>query len=126
MLKNIFLIGIFLIIQSCTTTEKIKNHSNENGLSKEQIADTIYSNIKDINSCYEIGLKENSQLSGRFVASFKIDSKGYVKLPLIVDSTLGSKNTESCVISKLSSWQFPVPVGGEEVTVKYPFKLERK
>ncbi len=64
-------------------------------------------------------------LSGRFVISFIINIQGQVKLASVVESTLGSKVTEDCAVSKSLSWPFPAPVGGVDVSVKYPFKLEK-
>ena len=37
------------------------------------------------------------------------------------ETTLRDRTVESCVASKIRTWRFPIPKGGGEVFVTYPF-----
>lgn len=109
---------------SCST--KGKNIPKpEKGLSQDQITETINSNMKDIISCYKKGLSDNPQLQGRLVLIWTIGLDGKVKLVEVAESTLDN-STNNCCMEKVKFWQFDQLAGGEEVLVKFPFKLVRK
>ncbi|RYZ78956.1 MAG: AgmX/PglI C-terminal domain-containing protein [Proteobacteria bacterium] len=39
--------------------------------------------------------------------------------------SMNSKIIEDCIVMRLKTWQFPLPQGGVDVKVSYPFVLRR-
>lgn len=95
------------------------------GLDRDQIAAVINRNRGQIVYCYEQGLQNQPQLTGRVTVDFVIGASGRITKASIAQSSLGSKAVESCMLSKMRGWQFPRPVGKVNVDVLYPFELRR-
>ena len=95
------------------------------GLDKDQIAAVINRNLGQVRFCYEQGLQGNAALNGRVVAGFVIGGNGLVKTAEVENTTLNAKAVEECLIMRLKSWKFPLPEGGVDVQVSFPFVLRR-
>lgn len=95
------------------------------GLDRDQIAAVINRNIGQVTYCYEQGLKDTPGIRGRIAIDFVIGGTGSVKTAHVDSTSLNSKQVEDCIVMRLKTWKFPVPEGGVDVQVKYPFKLER-
>ncbi|MBC7753284.1 MAG: AgmX/PglI C-terminal domain-containing protein [Moraxellaceae bacterium] len=95
------------------------------GLDRDQIAAVINRNIGQVTYCYEQGLKDTPGIRGRIAIAFVIGGTGSVKSANVDSTSLNAKSVEDCIVMRLKTWKFPVPEGGVDVQVKYPFKLER-
>lgn len=95
------------------------------GLDKDQIAAVINRNLGQVRFCYEQGLQGTPSLNGRVVAGFTIGGNGLVKTADVENTTLNSKVVEECLMMRLKSWKFPLPEGGVDVKVSFPFVLRR-
>ncbi len=95
------------------------------GLDRDQIAAVINRNKGQIIYCYEQGLQGQSSLSGRVDTDFIINAEGRISISKVDHTSLHSQLVESCILAKMKTWQFPHPVGGVDVNVKYPFELRR-
>jgi hypothetical protein len=95
------------------------------GLDRDQIAAVINRNQGQIRFCYEQGLQSDPALNGRVAVDFTIGGNGLVKEAAIESSTLKAKTVEECILMRLKSWKFPLPDGGVDVKVSYPFTLRR-
>ena len=95
------------------------------GLDRDQIAAVINRNIGQVTYCYEQGLKDTPGIRGRIAIAFVIGGTGSVKSANVDSTSLNAKSVEDCIVIRLKTWKFPVPEGGVDVQVKYPFKLER-
>jgi outer membrane biosynthesis protein TonB len=93
----------------------------EGGLDGDVIADVIRRNLGQIRYCYERQLSSNPDLYGKLLVRFTIDSGGGVMEPKIDTSTLKSSLVEGCVLRRVAGWKFPLPKGGTQVRVSYPF-----
>ncbi len=93
------------------------------GLDPDVIAAIIRRYLPQIQHCYEQQLALNPKLKGKVAVSFTIAGNGRVKKAKIIESSLKSKATESCIVKKVLKWKFPKPRGGGTVGVKYPFLL---
>lgn len=93
----------------------------EGGLDRDVIADVIKRNLGQIRYCYERQLSSNPELYGKLLVKFTIDASGGVISPAIDTSTLKSSLVEGCVLRRLAGWKFPLPKGGTQVRVSYPF-----
>lgn len=95
------------------------------GLDRDAIAAVIQKNLGQVRFCYEQGLQSDPALNGRVSIGFTIGGNGLVKAAGIDNTTLNSKTVEDCLMMRLRSWKFPLPEGGVDVKVSYPFVLRR-
>jgi len=95
------------------------------GLDRDQIAAVINRNQGQVRFCYEQGLQSDPALNGRVAVDFTIGGNGMVKEAGVGSSTLKAKTVEDCIVMRLKSWKFPLPDGGVDVKVSYPFTLRR-
>ncbi|MCM2282879.1 MAG: AgmX/PglI C-terminal domain-containing protein [Bdellovibrionaceae bacterium] len=95
------------------------------GLDFDLVADVISKNIGQIRFCYEQGLQGDPQLAGRVEVAWTINGNGQVTTAGVANTTLNSKIVEDCILLRLRSWKFPLPEGGVDVKVSYPFLLRR-
>lgn len=97
----------------------------EGGLDLDMVSDVIRRNMGQIRFCYEQGLQLDPSLAGRVGVRFVISGSGQVKLADVENTTLNSKQIEECIVMRLKSWKFPLPDGGVDVKVSYPFSFKR-
>ena len=95
------------------------------GLERSQIDEVIRRNLGQVRFCYEQGLQGTPALSGRVAMGFTIGGDGAVKFAQVESSSMGNKGVEDCISMRLKTWKFPVPQGGVDVKVTYPFNLRR-
>lgn len=98
----------------------------DGGLDRDAVARVMEANKGQVLFCYEQGLRSDSNLAGRIALRFSIGSDGRVSIASVASSTLNSKVVEDCVLQRLKMWQFPIPKGGMEVKISYPYMLKRK
>jgi hypothetical protein len=97
----------------------------DGGLDRDLIAEVVRRNQGQIMFCYEQGLQGDPRLSGRVAIKWTIGANGQVKTAQVDGSTVNSKIVEDCILARLKSWKFPLPQGGVDVSVSYPFMLKR-
>lgn len=97
----------------------------EGGLDRDLIADVVNRNMGQIRFCYEQGLQGDPALAGRVAIGWTIGSNGQVKTAQVENTSLNSKLVEDCILLRLRTWKFPLPQGGSDVKVSFPFVLRR-
>ncbi|MCB0393646.1 MAG: AgmX/PglI C-terminal domain-containing protein [Bdellovibrionales bacterium] len=97
----------------------------EAGIGVDDIAAVVMKNIGQVRYCYEKGLQNTPGISGRVSYDWVIGSNGLVKSASLKQTTLNSSDVESCILSRLKTWKFPLPKSGADVRVSYPFLLKR-
>ncbi len=93
----------------------------EGGLDRDAIAEVIKRNIGQIRYCYERQLSSNPDLYGKVLVKFVIGADGILGSQKIDNSTLKSDMVEGCILRRMAGWKFPLPKGGTQVRVSYPF-----
>jgi hypothetical protein len=91
----------------------------------ELIRKVVHDHRAQIRACYELELNQKPKLAGKVTSAWTIDSNGVVTESHVAESTLGDKNVERCVTNRIKTWRFPLPKGGGEVFVTYPFLFTR-
>jgi hypothetical protein len=87
----------------------------------ELIRKVVHEHRAQIRTCYETQLNTRPNLAGKLVSAWTIDQSGTVTEAHTQESTLRDRTVEQCVASKIKTWRFPIPKGGGEVFVTYPF-----
>lgn len=95
----------------------------DGSIDRGAIAAALEAHRDEFRLCYERELNaEYPDLSGTVRTSFVIGSSGRVSRAGVEQSTIGNPNVDRCVVTVLKRIQFPIPSGGTEVTVRYPFR----
>jgi hypothetical protein len=87
----------------------------------ELIRKVVHEHRAQIRTCYETQLNTKSDLAGKVVSAWTIDPQGNVTESHTQETSLNDKAVEQCVAAKVKTWRFPIPKGGGEVFVTYPF-----
>jgi pSer/pThr/pTyr-binding forkhead associated (FHA) protein len=95
--------------------------SIEGGLDRDAIAEVIKRNLGQIRYCYERQLSSNPDLYGKVLVKFVIGADGSLGSQKVDNSTLKSDMVEGCILRRMAAWKFPLPKGGTQVRVSYPF-----
>lgn len=93
----------------------------EGGLDRDAIAEVIKRNLGQIRYCYERQLSSNPDLYGKVLVKFVIGADGLLAQQKIENSTLKNDMVEGCIMRRMAGWKFPLPKGGTQVRVSYPF-----
>ncbi len=94
------------------------------GLSQKEVSAVIRKHLNEVRHCYETLLTEHPKAQGKLNAHFVVGKTGKVNVADVNDSTFDppdSATIGACIQSKIMTWEFPKPRGGEDVTVNYPF-----
>ena len=93
------------------------------GLDRSLIQATILRYLSQVRACYEEGLKRKADLIGQVTMDFEISGRGTINYSRVQRSSLGDRDVENCISSRMTTWKFPLPRGGVNVKVSYPFML---
>ena len=88
-----------------------------------RVVRNIYSQIK---SCYDRGLRANSDLEGKIVIHWEVTEKGRVTLASVKDAPKDLRNIAECVALRIKDQNFPEPPGGSVYEVDFPFMMGRQ
>jgi len=80
----------------------------------------VKSRLAAIKMCYEKALRQNPTLEGKISVRFTIGTSGRVTKASVESNTIGNPEVADCVISKVKSFAFSKPEGGE-VEYIFPF-----
>ncbi len=90
-------------------------------LEPSQIRSVIQRNLSKIRFCYETQLAKAPQLEGKIVVSFTIGQNGNVTSATDAsEAAFPEKKVTQCVLMRFRQLEFPKPLGGGVVNVKYP------
>ncbi|MEQ1877915.1 MAG: AgmX/PglI C-terminal domain-containing protein [Bdellovibrionia bacterium] len=109
--------------QSISTIPLSKEAVIEGGLDRALIIATIMRYLSQVRACYEEGLKHRPNIIGSVTMNFEINGTGGVNFSRVSRSSLGDKEVEECISTRMMHWNFPAPKGGVNVGVSYPFML---
>lgn len=96
----------------------------EGGLPQPIIRRIVKAHINEVRYCYNEGLRDDPELSGRVVVAFTIGSEGRVTNSEVSSTTLTDSGVPECITGAVARWMFPKPSDGASVQVTYPFVLE--
>ncbi len=116
-------ISLFL---SLITFFTLNAFANTEGLTAQQIQQTIQKYMGNVLNCYDLEIKKNPELNaGRVVLSFDVELDGKILNSAVTKTTLHHKKVEACIVENSRTWIFPKPTGKKPVQVKYPFEFKK-
>jgi len=94
-------------------------------IDKELIRKVIQEHASQIRYCYEQQLALNPRLQGKVSIKWIIQADGTATNPQVEGSatTLENAQIHECMMSRITSWQFPKPKGGGIAVITYPWIL---
>jgi hypothetical protein len=94
-------------------------------IDKELIRRVIQEHAAQIRYCYEQQLVINPKLQGKVSIKWIINAEGQASSAQVEGSatTLDDAKVHACMMSKITSWQFPKPKGGGIAVITYPWIL---
>lgn len=93
----------------------------EEGLTKEEVGRVIHAHMKEVRYCYESTMVRSSRVDGKINLDFIINGRGIVATAKTGQSSIPDRALGECIARHLKTWQFPLPKGGVNVNVSYPF-----
>ena len=99
----------------------IGNSTVEEGLTKEEVGRVIHAHMSEVRYCYETAMVRNPSVEGKLMIDFVIGGNGRIKSASPKDSSLKDPQLDDCIVRRLTRWEFPLPKGGVDVAVSYPF-----
>lgn len=93
----------------------------QEGLTKDEVGEIIHRHMSEIRYCYESAMLRSQDVEGKLIVDFTIGAIGAVKTTAVKTSTLPDPRLDDCILRRLVTWKFPLPKGGIDVAVTYPF-----
>jgi len=93
----------------------------QGSLDMEIIRRIVRQHQNETKYCYEKQLNIKRDLAGKISVKFTISGNGSVIAAVVVESTMGDREVETCLADRIRRWVFPEPKGGGVVIVTYPF-----
>jgi hypothetical protein len=88
------------------------------GMDEYAVEDTFKALARPIARCFEHGSERVEQIGGSFTVSFRVDRKGKTRWAYMKASTIGDRETESCLLDIVRSESWPKPLSGEGLAEK--------
>ncbi|MBC7693673.1 MAG: AgmX/PglI C-terminal domain-containing protein [Methylotenera sp.] len=102
----------------------VANATVEEGLTKDEVGEVIHKHMSEVRYCYEASMLRAPRVEGKISIAFKISGKGLVKTAGVQSSNIPDGKLQDCITKRLMTWKFPLPRGGVNVDVTYPFILK--
>lgn len=100
-------------------------HTVSGDLDREIVRRIVRAHINEVRSCYNTGLSDDPNLSGKIEVEFTVSSTGKVSESKVDSSTLDDEQAVAkCVAKAVKRWKFPKPGDGKDVVISYPYSLE--
>lgn len=99
---------------------KLGSGSSQGFCQKSNIQSVVRRRAGAIRACYERELQLHPKLGGKITVRWTINLEGKVQGATTVDSSMGNKNVEGCVLRAIRRMRFSKPEGGVCV-VQWPF-----
>jgi TonB family protein len=95
--------------------------SVDEGLTKDEVGEVIHRHLSEVRYCYESAMLRTPDVEGKLMTNFVIGPNGMVKSTEVKSSSLPDARLDDCILRRLATWKFPLPRGGIDVAVTYPF-----
>jgi hypothetical protein len=90
-------------------------------IDRELIRRVVRSHLDQLRYCYDVQLTKNPKLSGKVAVKWVVTEQGSVSSSVVVQTTTGNTELDTCVAGRVLTWVFPKPKGGGVAVVTYPF-----
>ncbi|MGH1362354.1 MAG: TonB family protein [Calditrichia bacterium] len=102
-------------------SENVRLTQGAGSRDSETITAAINKQSATIEYCYKQRAKVNPNLKGRIDLEITIAPRGRVNQATILNSSLGDKRLESCIVRNIKRWRFGAVDDGGPVKIRVPF-----
>ncbi len=85
-----------------------------------EVSATVNPTLPQLQACYARRLEEHPYLAGALQFKIRVGTDGAVRWVIPLQSSMGDRETEQCMLDVLGSVRFPEPCGGETETTWGP------
>ncbi|WP_437970399.1 AgmX/PglI C-terminal domain-containing protein [Sorangium sp. So ce260] len=96
-----------------TSRPTMSSRSEIGGMNEEKVQAAFERASPRLSRCYQKGVERIPYLGGEIRFKVRVTEEGTVRWAFVKDSTLGDRETETCMLSVLKATRWPKPVGGE-------------
>ena len=89
-------------------------------LRASEVSATVNPTLPRLQSCYARRLEEHPYLAGALQFKIRVSTDGSVRWVIPLQSSMGDRETEQCMLEVLGALRFPEPCGGETETTWGP------
>lgn len=93
-------------------------------MNEAQVLDTFKKSQSELMGCFQKGAGRIRFLGGRVRFQMRVDQSGKAKSAHLMSSTLGDRDTESCMLGVVRGRTWPSPEGGKEGIAETEFEFE--
>jgi sugar lactone lactonase YvrE len=86
-----------------------------------KVAEAIKANTEDVAACLAKVIEDGKTPKGSIVAIMHIGKDGTLADHDMKESTVGSRNLETCVLDLVAKWKYPVPSKEDRIVVTHTF-----
>jgi TonB family protein len=97
------------------------SNGGEQCMDKELIRKVINGHRDQIRFCYELALQQAPSLAGKVAVQFAVGESGNVAVAKVDQNTSHNATLGDCLVSRVRTWQFPMPRRSAGFRVTYPF-----
>jgi hypothetical protein len=88
--------------------------SEVGALDQDKVQSTLNRTSGKLTGCFQSGLRRVPFMGGEIKFALRIGQDGVANVAYLKESTLGDRDTESCMLNALRGASWPAPVGGNE------------
>jgi hypothetical protein len=93
-------------------------------LDEEQVDDTFRKSLRELQGCLNAGAQRVEFIGGAVAFYIEVDQSGRLEHAHLERSSLGDRQTESCMLSALRGKAWPKPMGGEKGYARKSFDFD--
>ncbi len=96
-----------------TSRATMNSRSEIGGMNEEKVQAAFERAAPRLSRCYQRGVQRLPYLGGEIRFKVRVTEEGAARWAFVKDSTLGDRETETCMLGVLKATRWPKPVGGE-------------
>jgi TonB family protein len=93
-------------------------------IDETEVRKVVSRNSMQTRFCFEMQNMKTPGLKGHVAVKFVITSTGKVSQAVVSESSLKNAAVEACLVSRVQTWVFPRPTGGD-VQFTFPFNFQQ-
>lgn len=89
-----------------------------------KIDSAMQAKLRKLTRCFMIGMDDVPFVGGNIKLSFRVNNAGDIEWVFPLQSTIGHRGTEQCILAEAARTRFPKPRGGTGAEFTWPFGMD--
>lgn len=108
-----------------STAPVVHGTQNVDTLNSASVQQVVWDHREAVAGCWRRASADNPGVAGRLVLRWQIDDEGRVTSMSTTEDSTQDEVLGACIEKVVQRLQFPAPLPGEQVDVRYPFAIPR-